>query len=73
MEHDSWVRVASFASGMEAELAIARLRQGGVYAVSRGHLTGVFGYASMGASPWGVDVLVPGDLMEEAAGLLEAR
>lgn len=68
-----WVRVASFGSGMEAELAIARLRQAGVFAVSCGHVSGVSGCASMGTSPWGVDVLVPDDLMEEAAGLLEAR
>ena len=72
-EHLSWIKVASYGSAFEAEIAIAKLRSGGVYAITRGHdLAGVFGYSFQGATPWGVDVMVPSDEIDEANDILAA-
>ena len=72
--HDvDWVTVAWCGSGSEAEVAIERLRQGGVYAVNGGSHTGVAGFPTLCSGPCrGVEVLVPVELVDEAALLLEA-
>ena len=70
-EHLSWMKVASYGSAFEAEIAIAKLRSGGVYAITRGHdLAGVYGYSFQGATPWGVDVMVASDEVDEANDIL---
>ena len=70
-EHLSWVKVASYGSGFEAEIAIAKLRSGGVYAITRGHdVAGVYGYSFQGPTPWGVDVMVASDEVDEANDIL---
>lgn len=71
-EHSNWVRVASFGSGGEAQNAVNRLRQEGVYAICQGYQSGVYGVPSLGLKQWGVDVLVPDDVYDEALELLAA-
>lgn len=70
-EHLSWMKVASYGSAFEAEIAIAKLRSGGVYAITRAHdQSGIFGYAFQGPTPWGVDVMVADDELDEAVEIL---
>ncbi len=67
----SWVAVASFGAGYEADIAIARLDAAGITAVRRGNDTvGLFGPSFEGRSTRGVDVLVPSDVVAEAHEVL---
>jgi hypothetical protein len=61
-----------FASGFEADLALARLESAGIPAVRRDNDTvGIFGPGFQGASARGVAVLVPSDAVAEARDILE--
>lgn len=72
VEYVSWVRVASFGSGIEAEMALAKLRANGIFAITRSHdIAGVFGAAFQGFTPRGVDVFVGSDDLRDAADLLD--
>jgi len=69
----SWVAVAEFASGFEADLALARLESAGILAVRRDNDTvGIFGPGFQGATARGVAVLVPSDELLEAKGILDS-
>ena len=68
----SWVPVAVFAAGYEADLALAQLESAGILAVRRDNDTvGIFGPGFQGATARGVAVLVPSDAVAEAKGILE--
>lgn len=68
-----WIAVATFASGFEADVAVAVLGAAGIPARAAGNdLVGIFGPGFMGASARGVDVLVPADAADEARALLDA-
>lgn len=68
----SWVPVAVFAAGYEADLALAQLESGGILAVRRDNDTvGIFGPGFQGATARGVAVLVPSDAVAEAKDILE--
>jgi hypothetical protein len=59
-ERVRWVTAATYASGIEADLAVAALAARGVPAWARSNDTvGIFGPGFAGATARGVDVLVP--------------
>ncbi len=69
----SWVAVASFGAGYEADIAIARLDAAGIRAVRRGNdLVGLFGPSFEGRSARGVDVLVRSDAVTVAREVLDS-
>jgi hypothetical protein len=66
-----WVSVATYTSGLEADIAVDRLEGAGILAVARGNdIVGVFGPGFAGATSRGVDVLVPSDAVVEARDIL---
>ena len=68
----SWVPVAVYAAGFEADFALAQLESAGILAVRRDNDTvGIFGPGFQGATSRGVAVLVPSDAIEEARSILE--
>ena len=69
----SWVVIASFGAGYEADIAIARLDAAGITAVRRGNdLVGLFGPSFEGRSARGVEVLVPSDAVAQAREVLDS-
>jgi len=67
----TWVRIATYAAGFEADLAVARLESAGILAVRRDNdITGIFGPGFQGATAHGVAVLVPSDVVGEAQAVL---
>lgn len=69
----SWVAIASFGAGYEADIAIARLDAAGITAVRRGNdLVGLFGPSFEGRSARGVEVLVPSDAVAQAREVLDS-
>ncbi len=67
----SWVPVATFAAGFEADLLVARLQGAGLMPIRRDNDTvGIFGPGFQGASAHGVTVLVPSNEVLEARRLL---
>jgi hypothetical protein len=70
----TWVPVATFAAGFEADLALVRLESAGILAVRRDNDTvGIFGPGFQGANARGVTVLVPSDAVAEAKDVLETE
>ena len=72
-EHElTWVPVASYGAGYEADMAIAILEASGIQAVRRGNdIVGLFGPSFEGYTARGVQVLVLSDMATEARELLE--
>ena len=67
----SWVQIASYPAGFEADLALARLQSAGILGIRRDNdLTGIFGPGFQGATARGVAVLVPSNAVEEAQAVL---
>jgi hypothetical protein len=63
MSSRKWREVATYASGFEADLAIAQLGAAGIPAVRENNDTvGIFGPGFQGASAMGVTVRVPMEL-----------
>ena len=70
----SWVPVAVYAAGYEADFALAQLESAGILAVRRDNDTvGIFGPGFQGATARGVAVLVPSDAVAEAKSILESE
>lgn len=66
-----WTDAATFASGFEADLAIARLEAVGIRAVRDNNDTvGIFGPGFQGATARGVTIRVPVELIDEAREVL---
>jgi hypothetical protein len=58
----SWVTIATYGAGYEADIAIARFETAGITAVRRGNdMVGLFGPSFEGRSARGVEVLGPID------------
>jgi hypothetical protein len=71
MTQRGWEVVATFASGYEADLAIAVLDAADIMAVRDSDDTaGIFGPGFQGATSRGVSVLVPSDALEDARAVL---
>jgi hypothetical protein len=66
-----WVKLATFTSGLDADLARATLEEADIPVQVRGLPVGVFGPSFQGAVPGGVDVYVPSPELDRARDLLE--
>lgn len=67
----TWVPLADFAAGYEADLAATLLRSAGIPVLVRGPEIGIFGPGFAGATTRGVTLLVPAECVEEAREVLE--
>ena len=67
----SWVPIATYASGIEADIAVVRLEAAGIMAIRRDNDTvGIFGPGFQGPSARGVAVLVASDAVRDAKAVL---
>lgn len=67
----SWIKLANYASGLEAEMIVERLRSAGLHAQARGNdVVGIVGPGFQGVTGRGVDVLVLDAEVEDARALL---
>jgi hypothetical protein len=65
------MKVANFASGLEADMAVETLRSQGIPAQSRGNdIVGVVGPGFQGVTGRGVDVVVPSTVISKARDIL---
>ena len=72
MTEPTWAAVATYASGFEADIVIARLEAAGIPAVRDNNDTaGIFGPGFQGATSHGVTVKVPSSLLDDAREALE--
>jgi len=66
-----WTKLANFASGLEADITVERLRGAGLHAQARGNdVVGIVGPGFQGTTARGVDVLVLDSEHEAARALL---
>ena len=65
-----WIKLATFGSGLEADIARARLEEADIPVQLRGQQTGAFGPSFQGAVPGGLDIYVPSPELEHARELL---
>ena len=73
-EASRWVLLASYATGIEADIAVAALDAAGIPAHAHGNdLVGVFGPGFQGASARGVRVMVPDSALEDAWSVVIGR
>jgi hypothetical protein len=67
-----WTKLATFGSGLEADIARATLEEAKIPVQVRGHQqTGVFGPSFQGSVPGGIDVYVPSPEVSRARELLD--
>jgi hypothetical protein len=66
-----WVKLATFGSGLDADIARARLEEADIPVQLRGEHIGAFGPSFQGAVPGGVDMYVPSPELEHARELLD--
>jgi hypothetical protein len=65
-----WVKLASFPSGLDADIASARLEEADIPVQVRGQQIGVFGPSFQGSVPGGVDLYVPSPELARARDVL---
>lgn len=71
MAEREWVELATYASGLEADIVIAQLEAEGIPVLRDSNdSTGIFGAGFQGRSAFGVTVRVPSDAVEEARAML---
>jgi hypothetical protein len=71
MTTTEWRDVATFASGFEADFAVAQLEASGILAIrAPNDTTGLFGPGFQGATSHGVTVRVPADAVDDARAVL---
>ena len=62
-----WITLTNYASALDADIAVERLRSAGIPARARGNdIVGIFGPGFQGVTARGVDVLVPNTVAREA-------
>ena len=66
-----WVKLATFGSGLEADLARETLEAAEIPVQVRGQHIGLFGPAFQGPVPGGLDLYVPSPELDRARDLLE--
>jgi hypothetical protein len=59
MTTTQWAELASFGTGLEAEIARQKLDDAGIPALIKSDVSGIFGAAFQGIVPSGVSVSVP--------------
>jgi hypothetical protein len=67
----TWIKLANYASGLDADLAVERLRAAGLHAQTRNVDVGIFGPGFQGTTGNGFDVLVPDTEADQARDLLD--
>jgi Putative prokaryotic signal transducing protein len=71
MSEGGWRVLATFASGLEADIAIARLEEAEIPALRDSHdAAGIFGAGFQGTTSRGVTVHVPAQVLDEARAVL---
>jgi hypothetical protein len=65
-----WIKLATFGSGLDADIMRARLEEAEIPVQVRGEQTGAFGPSFQGTVPGGVDIYVPSPELEHARDLL---
>ena len=66
-----WIKLATYGTGLEADIARARLEEAEIPVQVRGHQqTGVFGPSFQGSVPGGIEVYVPSPEVGRARELL---
>lgn len=74
MNAPGWSVLATYATGFEADFAIAQLEAAEIPAVRDNHeSSAIFGVGFQGATSHGYTVMVPSDALEEARAVMEAR
>ncbi len=69
----AWVSVANYRTQFAADVVIERLEAEGIMAIARGNdIIGIFGPGFQGATPRGVNVLVPSDALAAAQEVLRS-
>jgi hypothetical protein len=66
-----WVKLATFTSGLDADVARATLEEAEIPVQVRGHHVGIFGPSFQGPVPGGIDVYVPSPELARARELLD--
>ena len=66
-----WIKLATFGSGLEADIARARLEEAEIPVQLRGEQTGAFGPSFRRTVPGGVDIYVPSPELQHARELLD--
>jgi hypothetical protein len=66
-----WIKLATFTSGLEADIARATLEEAEIPVQVRNQQIGVFGPSFQGPMPGGVDVYVPSPELDRARDLLD--
>jgi hypothetical protein len=62
-----WTKLASYGTGLEADIAVAALESAGIPSVVVGHQrSGIFGAGFQGPVIGGVEVRVPSKMLDEA-------
>jgi hypothetical protein len=71
MTTTDWRDLATFASGFEADFAVAQLEASGIPAVrATNDTSGIFGPGFQGATSHGVTVRVPANALDDARAVL---
>ena len=74
MTTHTWRDVATYASGFEADLAMAQLEAAGIKAVRDDNDTvGIFGPGFQGTNPRGVTVRVLDESLDDARAVLQTK
>lgn len=74
MNVPGWSALQTYATGFEADFAIAQLEANDIPAVRDNHeSTAIFGLGFQGATISGYTVMVPTEALEEARALLESH
>ena len=66
-----WMRVASFSTGLEADIARATLEEAGIPVQVRSGRAGLFGLTFQGFLPGGITLEVPSPELERARDVLD--
>ena len=67
MEEKGWSVLATYASGLDADIAMGQLEQAGIPAVrDSNNAAGIFGVSFQGTTPQGFTVRVPTIALEDA-------
>jgi putative signal transducing protein len=67
----SWVKLATFYSGLDVDITRARLEAEGIPVLVRGNHVGSFGPSFWGGVPGGVEMYVPSPKLARARDLLD--
>jgi putative signal transducing protein len=71
MEEKGWSILATYSSGLDADIAMGQLEQAGIPALrDNNSAAGIFGFSFQGTTPQGFTVRVPTDALEDARAVV---